>query len=191
MAETLSSSHTSAIFWNLTWSSPISTIMSRHGPNLLTLPNEILQRILEDVHPDDVENVCLASKLLRVLGASRLREHEGLKSQYTELHISYEPQIPPFGGGDEGPEMRTAFQILYDISENPRIAYYPKYAELYSCDLVWDDRYIGDPATTENDQNIAKREVGFLSLAQGKWLASIHHCILFCLINRHWSQEKD
>lgn len=81
---------------------------------LLDLPNEVLQEIIERVLPDDLENFVGVDKRLLTLATTVLQVHEAHKQEYHSYHCG-------------SSETATAISDLLDlILIYPRVAYYIK-----------------------------------------------------------------
>ena len=110
-------------------------------PSLVDLPNELLERILDFVEPNDLDNFTRSCKILhkladdsRVEDSSRLLDH-----MYRKVHLKRIEN----GWGDftifEFPELLGGFLIA------PRMADYVKEMAVNPWKVCWDDPIVPDP----------------------------------------------
>lgn len=84
---------------------------------LLSLPTEIVAQVLEEVGPDDIEQVALLCKIFFVIVKNVLREHTQMKSKYRRV---------VFGGlFTRNPSVQPA-SLLRDVLLNERLVFYPQ-----------------------------------------------------------------
>lgn len=84
---------------------------------LLSLPIEIVLQILEEVGPEDIEQVALSCKTAYVLVKKALREHVQRKSKYSRV---------VFGGlFTRNPSVQPA-SLLRDVLFNEKLVFYPQ-----------------------------------------------------------------
>ena len=94
---------------------------------MLSLPNEILGRIIQAVHPPDLESLAFANKHVYALAEKTLKRHLLLKKKYSVLRIGDSEDIraidAPAGIPDDA---KDVFLLLNRIFEEPDLAYYPR-----------------------------------------------------------------
>lgn len=93
-------------------------------PSILGFPNEILYRIIDRIHPDDIVNFSLAHKHFGSLSKEAVSLHEQRKKKYESilLHGCYlhKPNEHPF-------------RLIKDICMDWKIGEYPKYLTFECC----------------------------------------------------------
>lgn len=92
---------------------------------LLSLPNEILAQILEEVGPEDLKRVALSCKTIYGLMKRPLIQHADMKRKYSRIIIS-DYYSHNFAGHITGSPVQPAF-LLRLVLLNDRIAFYPQH----------------------------------------------------------------
>lgn len=94
-------------------------------PELLNLPNEILVLILEEVDPEDLEQVALSCKTVYRLMKRTLIKHADMKRKYSHVIVS-KFFIPIIVGNTPRSPLHPA-SLLRDVLLNNRISFYPQH----------------------------------------------------------------
>ena len=104
---------------------------------LMQLPNELILRVIDYVHPADIEALGLCSKKIRTLAKDALDRHEQLKKKYNSITLG-DPDdyqcgtimnAPPYYLYDE-----RSLSLVADIFSDNDIAHYPVELNLGSND---------------------------------------------------------
>lgn len=94
---------------------------------LLKLPNELLTLIVSHAIPEGFESLCLACSRLFTLCKPLIKQHKALRSQFRNFNFYEKIADPSF-------TIRTSFELLARIAEEPVVARYIQHAD-FSMDL--------------------------------------------------------
>lgn len=114
--------------------------------SLLGLPNEILNQIIDDVPPDDIENFAATCQRLRDLAAAALMIHCERKRKYTDLNFF--ACYRHAGAAENHPIM-----LFDEIYKDNKVASYPKSLGILCCDKYDDER----DSFNQDESDIARR----------------------------------
>ena len=127
---------------------------------LLELPSEIIQKIIAESIPDDIENLVLACKHLYEAGSIFLSEHNTLRKQFRHFRYDRTPASSTCSAHEEGRKplagemafmVPTPMDLLELIAERPVIAHYIRSADLgRDPALDWHDVHQRDQAQATN-----------------------------------------
>ncbi|KAL8638076.1 MAG: hypothetical protein Q9228_004733 [Teloschistes exilis] len=98
-------------------------------PNLLSLPNELLDRIICSVRAPDLEALALTNKSIHSLMQNALKRHLWSRKNYSLVRVGYhdrDPSPPPV-------ECYHALLFLAKILEDPNVAHYPTTLSVGGC----------------------------------------------------------
>lgn len=93
--------------------------------NLLSLPNEIIYRIIERIDLGDLEHFAASCHLLESLATKALKEHRARKRRYTTTFCS--------GCHDKDEGGRHPLCLLAEICEDRQVAWYPTSLTIKGC----------------------------------------------------------
>lgn len=123
-------------------------------PSLLSLANETIYQILDQILPDDVLNFALSCKRIHLLSQDTLEQHLDRRARYTNvvLHGCYRHD-------HDGHPLR----LIRDICLDWRVALYTKTMSIHYCNLREDERedesaIIAVDDETEKQRKCLKRE---------------------------------
>lgn len=94
--------------------------------SLMQLPNELILRVIDHVHPSDIEALALYNKAIRMLATNALDRHERLKKEYNQVTLGNTDEWQRALDGnidylyDERP-----LSLVADILSDSDIAYCP------------------------------------------------------------------
>ncbi len=91
-------------------------------PTLLSLPNEVLDHIISDVHIDDIEAFSSCCKQIKVLAAVRLAEHLARKFNFPAVVIEPEAYDP----ADYVRASLIPTSLLWDFLMDEKNTLYPR-----------------------------------------------------------------
>lgn len=134
---------------------------------LLSLSNELLQKIIDYVYPDDIENFLSSLAYLKILDANRLERHRTLQQKY--------------GSYECGESAQSCTKLLIDLLKDPEIALYVKKLTIAGWHPVFDspdpvNNHQQHPRCDEKTlQNIKKAASDFgVGYATEEWHKIIH-----------------
>ena len=108
---------------------------------MLSLPNEILGRIIQAVPLPDLESLAFTSKHVYALAEKTLKRHLMLKKKYSVLRIRYlEADRVVDAPADIPDDAKGVFLLLNRIIVEPDIAYYPRTLYLGNRDSFDDEQ---------------------------------------------------
>ncbi|GAB7343751.1 hypothetical protein MBLNU457_1726t1 [Dothideomycetes sp. NU457] len=97
---------------------------------IFDFPDELILHVLDDVHPDDLENFSQTCKRIHECARDHMEKHRELKAQYSDVLLSSE----------QGRTPDTRFQhplfLLEQMRNEPAIAYYIKRLDIVEPDMV-------------------------------------------------------
>lgn len=82
---------------------------------LLALPTEMLLQTIDQISPDDIDAFTSTCKRIQTLAAERLARHTKLKREYSSVRL----------GGNNDHSYGTPLGFLYDVLNDPELAFYP------------------------------------------------------------------
>ena len=111
-------------------------------PSLLSLPNELLNHIIDDVHIDDIEAFSSCCKHVQSLAATRLEKHLARKLSFSTLTLgpedAYEEALRhPFN--DDTATSLDATYVLKDFLMDEKNALYPRFMSIRGVGRTRDD----------------------------------------------------
>jgi hypothetical protein len=106
---------------------------------LLSLPNELLGRIVEKTMPEGFGNFVLSCKAVYQAGTHLIEEHNTLRRRYR--HFRYEGD----GNLSDQDTCASSLQLIARIAEDPRIAKYIAVADFKADGRAWKDGSIQKP----------------------------------------------
>lgn len=124
---------------------------------ILDLPNELIRRIIELVHPDDMETFALLNRLVYALATDTLSSHNALKKRYSSLKISYLDYDHSIAQAQRSRDSNHALLLLASIFKNPDVAYYPEVIHVGSCDDS-EGGYASDAEDVSRERESAVRQ---------------------------------
>lgn len=123
---------------------------------LLSLPNELLLNVVNDLLPDDLENFSQTCKIIHALSTNALRAHAANKKKYSKLTLSLRSR-PDYH--------KHPLFLIRDILMDPRIAYYP-------VELLLTGSQIDDHTPKEN---LEHEFASTLTVFEAKLFSMIHN----------------
>ena len=113
---------------------------------LLSLPNEIKFRVIDELDPEDLGSLVLSNKTFYDISQSAILQHQTYLKEYSVLHFGDPGSWQHDWVGDH------VLLFLKEILQNPRITYYPKSIHI----AEWD-------YDNEDEENLPEERDGVIS----------------------------
>ena len=97
---------------------------------LLSLPLEVLLRIIDEICPDDIENFCLCSRALRITADDALTRHRQMKRTCSAISCGFPSSDSPLASLEVSQHPVT---IIKAILADKHYRFYPKEIDIGRC----------------------------------------------------------
>lgn len=121
---------------------------------LLDVPNELILRIINLIHPSDLEAFAVSNKSIHALSEDALRRHRAFKKRYSLLRFGFLEDDVDVVQYERSNDSNHALLLLATILENPDVAYYPRRIQIGPCE---DDE--GNLEIEENDILLERQSI--------------------------------